>query len=300
MFSSRDAVTRIAVRTGYPVKAAWAYRTHGAMGTVAGVMRHHTGTPVRAGMDDYPTLRIIREGRPDLSGPLATWGLGRSGTIYLISAGICWHAGGGTWGGVGDGNGHFWGIEAESDGRVWTVEQLDAYPRLVASALHELGRGAEWAPRHAQWATPKGRKVDTSGLDEAAFDRTVAGYLAAPATINRHNAAAGGPPPAGKDDDMDPGDRADLKAARAAAESAYNAANRAASGVAQMLNRGADLYAFRADDAPDVFVLIGAARLRVQDQPDLGHLGLAPGDVHVLPTGHHLFDLPLVGAGAQA
>jgi hypothetical protein len=188
VLSTREVVQRIAVRTGYPVKAAWADRTHGVMGTVTGVVRHHTGTGINyARLDDYPTLRVVRQGRPDLPGPLCTWGIGRSGTIYLINAGVAWHAGGGYWRGVSDANGHMWGIEAESDGSYWTAAETDAYHRLVASALYELGRGWEWAPRHAQWALPKGRKTDTGGMDEALFERRVRQMLASPTSINRNN-----------------------------------------------------------------------------------------------------------------
>jgi hypothetical protein len=186
---SRADLQTIAGRTGYPVRAAWVTRGHGTMGTVVGVMRHHTGTPLRAGQDNYPTLRVIREGRSDLPGPLANYGLGRDGTIYLITEQVAWHAGGGSWGGITDGNGHFLGVEAESDGqaRTWTAAQKDCYPRLVAAVLGYLGRDASWAPRHAQYARPSGRKTDTAGLDEGAFSGAVTAYLRRPSTINRNS-----------------------------------------------------------------------------------------------------------------
>lgn len=186
MLSSREALVRIATRTGYPVRLAWSSHDKGAMGTVVGVMKHHTGTPLTSNMDDYPTLRVVRDGRPGLLNSLCAWGLGRSGTIYCVSDRISWHAGEGQWQGIADGNGHYWGIEAESDGVHWTAEQLDCYPRLVASALYELRRSGVWAPRHAEFALPPGRKWDTGGLDEPAQDRAVNLYLASPTRINRH------------------------------------------------------------------------------------------------------------------
>lgn len=194
MLSSKAVIQRIATRTGYPVTSAWAVRNHGTMGTVAGVVRHHTGTGINyARLDDYPTLRVVREGRSDLPGPLCTWGIGRSGRIYLVNDQVAWHAGNGWWQGVTDANGHMWGIEAESDGTYWTAAETDAYHRLVASALYELGRGWEWAPRHAQWALPHGRKTDSAGMDEALFERRVRAMLANPASINRNG---GGKTPA--------------------------------------------------------------------------------------------------------
>jgi hypothetical protein len=206
---SRANLIDIASRTGYPVRAAWVSRGHGTMGTVVGVMRHHTGTPLRAGQDNYPTLRIIREGRSDLPGPLANYGLGRDGTVYLITEQVAWHAGAGSWGGVTDGNGHFLGIEAESDGQAatWTDAQKDAYPRLVAAALDFLGRDASGAPRHAQYARPAGRKSDTAGLDEVAFIGAVSAYLRTPTTLSRNSGGRvsvkpGTPAPAEEDDDM--------------------------------------------------------------------------------------------------
>jgi hypothetical protein len=187
VLSDWPTIVRIAARTGYPVKDARAGRDHGRMGTVRGVMRHHTGTGVNyRRLDDYPTLRVVQFGRPDLGGPLTTWGLGRSGCIYCVNDQVAWHAGAGYWRGTTDGNGHFWAIEAESDGTFWTPELIDCYPRLVASALHEIGAGWEAAPRHADYALPKGRKTDAAGMDEVAFEREVRAMLADPRTINRN------------------------------------------------------------------------------------------------------------------
>jgi len=185
---TRDTVRRVAARTGLPVVEAWSSHDLGAMGTVVAPLLHHTGSDATA-PGDYPTLRVVRDGRPGLINSLCMYGLGRSGTVYLISERLSWHAGAGSFGGITDGNGHLAGIEAESDGRGWTPEQIDAYPRLVASILLETGRGAEWTPRHGDYALPVGRKTDTSGLDIAALRATVAYYLAHPEQITRGGAA---------------------------------------------------------------------------------------------------------------
>ena len=113
----------------------WPNRGRGDVGTIKGVMCHHTAGPVNGNM---PSLGVLREGRSDLPGPLAQLGLGRDGTYYVIAAGRANHAGRGEWKGVADGNGSFIGIEAENTGigdstkpkfEPWPEVQLDAYRR---------------------------------------------------------------------------------------------------------------------------------------------------------------------------
>lgn len=186
MGMTRAQLTAIAKRTGYPVKAAWV-PGHGPMGDVLGVMLHHTATPASAA-GDYPSLKVVTQGRRDLPGPLCNFGLGRSGAIYLVSEGRAYHAGPGYWLGVTAGNTHFLGIEAENPGTgaPWPAVQLDAYRRLAASILHAIGRDTSWEIRHATWAHPPGRKIDTAGFDMSRFDAAVGRMLADPRTINRN------------------------------------------------------------------------------------------------------------------
>jgi peptidoglycan hydrolase-like protein with peptidoglycan-binding domain len=161
---SRDQMRRIAQRTGYPYTEAWSGHNKGAMSGVWGVLCHHTGTPWSA-QGDYPTLRVVRDGRSDLVNSLSAYGLGKSGRIYLISEKRSWHAGKGEYNGVTDGAGYLIGIEAESDGGAghWTREQVDAYPKLVASILVEINQDERYTTRHASWALPRGRKTDFGG-----------------------------------------------------------------------------------------------------------------------------------------
>lgn len=179
---TRAQVVNVAKRTGYPVVEAWSSHNAGTMGTVVGPILHHTATPESVG-GDYPTLKVVRDGRPGLENSLAMYGIGRSGTIYCISEKISWHAGEGDWNGVTDGNGHFAGIEAEGPYSEWPAAELDAYERLVASILIELGRGVDWAPTHAQWANPPGRKTDPYGFDLTRFRNNVQRYLNNPALL---------------------------------------------------------------------------------------------------------------------
>lgn len=178
---TRDTIRSVAKRTGYPVLEAWSGHNMGLMGSIYGPMLHHTGTPASyAG--DYPTLKVVRDGRPGLENSLAMFGIGKSGTIYLINDKISWHAGAGNWNGVTDGNGHFAGIEAEGPG-TWSAAQIDSYQRLVASILLETGRDINWMPTHAQFALPTGRKTDPTGIDMNAFRGKVQQYLANPGLL---------------------------------------------------------------------------------------------------------------------
>lgn len=156
----------------------WPNRGRAEMGTVRGVMCHHTGTAAPGNM---PTLNLLINGRSDLPGPLAQLGLGRDGTYYVIAAGRANHAGSGTWQGVTTGNSSFIGIEAENAGtpaEPWPGVQLDAYQRGVAALLKRIGQGADWCVAHREWAP--GRKPDPHSIDMAGFRRLVAGFMTQP------------------------------------------------------------------------------------------------------------------------
>lgn len=137
----------------------WESRGRAEMGTVLGVICHHTAGPRNGNM---PTLRTLMEGRDDLPGPLAQLGLGRDGTYYIVAAGRCNHAGAGSWRGVTTGNSSFIGIEAENTGvgEPWPEVQIDAYQRGIAAILNHLGRPLEFCVGHKEWAP--NRKNDPS------------------------------------------------------------------------------------------------------------------------------------------
>jgi N-acetylmuramoyl-L-alanine amidase/Putative peptidoglycan binding domain len=155
-------------RTGYPVveSAGWLTRGHGPMSMCEGVVGHHTATSAKAG-GDYPSLGIVRDGRSNLKGPLSHLGLGRNGTVYVIAAGNCWHAGVSVWAGFTNLNDKFIGIEAENPGDgSWTTAQLDAYPKLVGALLFAMKRGPGRYASHRSVAIPAGRKPDPAGLTD--------------------------------------------------------------------------------------------------------------------------------------
>lgn len=235
----------------------WHQRGHGEMAAdVLGVLCHHTAGPAAG---NYPSLITVRDGRPDLAGPLANLGLARDGTWIVIAAGQAWHAGSGSisWCPADEGNRHLIGVEAESVGARddWTPAQRSSYPRGTAALLAHLGLPASRAIGHKEWAP--GRKIDPAFWDMNQFRRAVSALMTVP--------ASGGPTPptpaptAPEDDvpwlakdgappihDYYPGAKADLPdPATALAWAAAHAANaRDAAATA-----GAKVDALRADIA---------------------------------------------------
>ncbi|MER7063906.1 peptidoglycan recognition protein family protein [Streptomyces albidoflavus] len=163
-------LAEVARRTGCPVTEVpgWKSRGHGPQPEVEGIVCHHTAGPTAGG--DYPSLAIVRDGRPDLEGPLSHFGLGRSGRIYVIAAGRCWHNAPST--SPYHDNSSSIGIEAENDGRQpWPRPQLDAYQKLVAELCREFGLPASRAKGHKEVNT---QKPDPHSIDMAAFRAEVA------------------------------------------------------------------------------------------------------------------------------
>jgi len=156
----------------------WEERGRGDVGTIHGVICHHTATTNKR--SNMPTLHTLLHGRPDLPGPLSQLGLGRDGTYYVLAAGRCSHAGAGIWQGLTNGNANFIGIEAENTGRAndfpWPAVQLDAYQRGVAAILRHVGRGPQFCAAHKEYALPRGRKTDP-GFDMHDFRAAVAAIL---------------------------------------------------------------------------------------------------------------------------
>ncbi|MFI7442385.1 N-acetylmuramoyl-L-alanine amidase [Nonomuraea indica] len=139
----------VAKRTGFPVTevAGWRSRGHGPQPAVEGIVCHHTAGP--AGGGDYPSLAVVRDGRPGPDRPLSHFGLGRSGRIYVVAAGRCWHNAPST-SSLHD-NSSSLGIEAENNGsQPWPAAQLDAYRRLCAQLCTEFGLPAARVRAHRE------------------------------------------------------------------------------------------------------------------------------------------------------
>jgi hypothetical protein len=190
-------VARTAVRgTSYQVIEVPGWRTsgHGPYRVIEGVVGHHTGTSESA-KGDYPSLNVVTKGRSDLPGPLCTYGLGRNGTIFVVSAGVAWHAGASAYGGFADLNDEFAGIEAESAGTgLWTPAQLDCYPRLVGAFLSYIRRDVSRYCSHRACAQPAGRKPDPKGLSDAWMQNAARAWMGgapAPAPVKPAPAPSG-------------------------------------------------------------------------------------------------------------
>lgn len=159
----------------------WESRGRGDMGTVKGVLCHHTAGP-RGPKANRASLPIIRDGRSGLPGPLSQLYLDRDGTWVVVAAGRCNHAGAGAWQGVTAGNSSFIGIEAENAGDgndPWPEVQLDAYVRGVAAILAHIKADDVMAAGHKEYALPRGRKIDPS-FDMVAFRNRVEALLPGP------------------------------------------------------------------------------------------------------------------------
>jgi hypothetical protein len=155
----------------------WLTRGRGDIGTIKGVICHHTAGPATGNM---PSLGIVTNGREGLPGPLSQLCLGRDGTYFVVAAGRANHAGPGEWRGVTTGNSNFIGIEAENRGRpgdAWPEVQMDAYRRGVAAILAKVGIDADMCCGHKEYAKPVGRKPDPL-FDMDEFRADVAAIMA--------------------------------------------------------------------------------------------------------------------------
>jgi HAMP domain-containing protein len=180
----------VARRTGYPVieVPGWRTRTttdeHGRpeqMTSVEGVTCHHTANGGAHG--DAPSLHTVRDGRPDLEGPLAHFVLGVSGSIYVVAAGRCNHAGKSlrpTYE-----SSRRIGIEAEAIGLPgaqsdWPAPQMDAYARLCAVLVDHFGLTVEDVLGHKETCKPPRRKSDPTFNMDRFRDRVAAVNLKHP------------------------------------------------------------------------------------------------------------------------
>ena len=153
----------------------WQQYGHGDFGDLWGVMIHHTGNA-------RETAESIRRGRPDLPGPLSNLHIAQDGTVTVVAAGVCWHAGQGSYPGIptNNANYHLIGIEcawprdttitpATQTRERWPDAQIIAMRDSVAAILLRLGFDSSRVIGHKEWAGRSQGKFDPGNLDMAWF-----------------------------------------------------------------------------------------------------------------------------------
>ncbi len=148
----------------------WQDYGHGDYGDIWGVMIHHTGNARADAMS-------IRNGRPDLMGPLSNLHIAQDGTVTVVAAGVCYHAGTGEYPGIpsGMGNQYLIGIEcawprdtsitqATETRERWPDAEIIAMRDSVAAILAKLGRGPNRVIAHKEYAGRAQGKWDPGNL----------------------------------------------------------------------------------------------------------------------------------------
>lgn len=155
-------------RWGLIVTEEPGWQTRGNIGFAPkGIVCHHTAIN-----SDSASIRVVRDGRADLPGPLSQFVLLKDGTVHVVAAGRSNHAGTGGWKGL-QGNSSVWGIEAVNGGTVnhpWPPTQLDAWYRLCAALMDFSGFSSEYVCAHREWTN---RKIDPHTLNMDRFRNTV-------------------------------------------------------------------------------------------------------------------------------
>lgn len=178
LLNDLDTVIRAAGCVVHEVPG-WVGHNHGALSSVECIVIHHTGGLPTG---EYPSYGTVRNGRPDLGGPLAQLGVGRSGAVYVFSNGVAWHAGDTLLPWMN--NFHAIGIEVESvgTGTVWPAVQVNAAAKATAALCRRYGVPVSHVLGHKEVCYPPGRKVDPIGIpgDMPAFRTLVQKYITNP------------------------------------------------------------------------------------------------------------------------
>jgi hypothetical protein len=157
--------------------AGWQTRTVGGTWTPQFGIVHATAAP--SSQSDTDQIRIVRDGRSDLDGPIANACVDRAGRWHVLAAGRCNTTIAGTAGPYeGKGNTYALGVEACHNnlaGTAWPDAQYDAYVRGWAAIARRLGWTTERLRGHKEH-TP-GHKTDPT-FDMGLFRRRVAAVLA--------------------------------------------------------------------------------------------------------------------------
>jgi|GEM_PF-2554270 len=125
----------------------------GTMGQIWGTVWHHTGS-ARA------TAQSIRDGRPDLPGPLSQLHIAQDGTVTIVAVGPCNHAGKGSWAGLPTdaANDRTIGVECaypkdvNNQAEPWPDAQIIAMRDTAAALTKHLQVPVSHNISHKEWA----------------------------------------------------------------------------------------------------------------------------------------------------
>lgn len=162
----------------------WDNRGHGDFADVWGVLWHHTG-------NGRATAESIRDGRPDLAGPVSNIHIAQDGTVTVVAVGVAWHAGSGSGFGLpaNNANNRLIGIEcawpmdtsiteATQTRERWPDAQIISMREVAAAITLKLGYDASHNIGHKEWAGAAQGKWDPGNLDMNWFRGEIAKSMA--------------------------------------------------------------------------------------------------------------------------
>ena len=134
-----------------------------------GVVWHHTATGPN--WQDGHVAALLRDGRRDLTGPLAQVGIERDGTWVIVALGRTNHNGYGEWGNDSI------GLEFYNNGlgEPWPDVQVDSGVKGIAAIMRHLNLQPSTRLKGHRETDPR-RKIDPTGIDMADIRRRVANY----------------------------------------------------------------------------------------------------------------------------
>jgi hypothetical protein len=174
-----EEVLRPALGDRLKTLPGWLNSGHGDFKDIRGVMVHHTGNSLES-------AQSIRNGRPDLDGPLANLHIAPDGTVTIVAVGVCWHAGEGSyqWLPTNNANPHMIGIECawptiRGDGSFdknerWPDPQIISMRDTCSALALRLGVGADNVIGHKEYAGAAQGKWDPGNVDMNWFRGEVA------------------------------------------------------------------------------------------------------------------------------
>lgn len=149
------AIMRLCVALGLDVaeSSGWTTRGRSSVMDVTHGMVHHTASPV-------DVSRLLRDGRPDLPGPLCNWETRLNGLVVAIASGRANHAGVASVSSTNSLGNECTGPVPTGNTGTGAFPQYSAIIRLSAAETIYYDRPIDRIVGHKEVALPRGRKVD--------------------------------------------------------------------------------------------------------------------------------------------